>query len=435
MDVSKFQPARLIPVTGIKGAQDQERRATSALLAVLTAVPDFARTLLKPIGAPAGKLQAFIEPEFSVGATRVRPDGLLLVERAGKTWVALVEVKTGKNMLQADQLNTYLDIAKTNKADAVITISNELLTLSREHPTSGLDARKSKSSHLVHLSWIRIITEAMIQMEHKGVSDPDQAWILAELVRFLQSDASGANEFDDMGPNWVGVREAVTNGTITPHDPRLPEIIHNYEALIRFVAMKLSARLGVQAREVTPRKAKDDPKRFVAEAIADFVSSRTLTAGLRIPETAGDITVTADLRAAQVLCQVEVRAPRDGRNLTRINWLLRQLKAPTPQLRIEVFAKHGRQAEAVALVEEALEDPKILLPASNREVSEFRLVSISKMGAKRGSGTGSFIDSVVDAVEDCYARVLQPIRAWTPRAPKLSESVVDIIPEGTGEDS
>jgi hypothetical protein len=396
---------------------------------VLTAVPDFARTLLKPIGAPAGKLKAFIEPEFTVGTARIRPDGLLMVERAGKKWVALVEVKTGKNNLQADQLNAYLDVAKSNKVDAVITISNELLTLSREHPTPGLDMRKVKSSTLVHLSWIRIITEAMIQTEHKGLSDPDQAWILAELVRFLQADASGANEFEDMGPNWVGVREAVTNGTITPHDSRLPEIIHNYEALIRFVAMKLSARLGVQAREVVPRKAKEDPKRFVADMITQFVESRTLAASIRIPETAADIMVTADLRAAQILCQVELKAPRDGRNLTRVNWLLRQLKAPTPQLRIEVYAKHGRQAEAVALIEEALEDPTILVPAGNREISEFRLVSISKMGTKRGNGAGSFIDAVVSAVEDCYARVLQPVNAWTPKAPKLSESVVDLIPE------
>lgn len=41
MDTSEFQPARLIPITGIKGDQEQELRATSALLAVLSAVPEF----------------------------------------------------------------------------------------------------------------------------------------------------------------------------------------------------------------------------------------------------------------------------------------------------------------------------------------------------------------------------------------------------------
>ena len=36
-----WHPARLIPVLGIKGQAEQERRATSVLLAVMGAVPEF----------------------------------------------------------------------------------------------------------------------------------------------------------------------------------------------------------------------------------------------------------------------------------------------------------------------------------------------------------------------------------------------------------
>lgn len=429
MDTTKFQPARLIPVTGIKGALDQERRATSALLAVMTAVPDFARTLLKPLGAPSGRLTAYIEPEFDVLGKKIRPDGLITVERAGRTWSALVEVKTGKNQLEAAQLSAYLDLTRSEKVDALLTISNEVLTLSGAHPTKGLDARKTRSTNLTHLSWIRIITEAMIQTEHKGIKDPEQAWILSELVRFLQSDASGANEFDDMGANWVGVREAVVDGTITASDKRLPEIIHNYESLIRFITFKLSARLGVPVVEVAPRKAKEDPKKFLADSISEFIATRTLRGTIRIPEAASDMTISADLRAAQVLCSFEISAPRDGRNLTRINWLLRQLKDAPGSVRFEVFTKHGRVADAVALLSAATNDPSQLVPDSGREITAFRLVTITKMGSKRGNGTGSFIASVVAAVEEAYARVLQPVRNWTAKAPKLSESVVELIPE------
>jgi hypothetical protein len=53
--------ARLIPLSSGTGIEAQERRATSALLAVVTAVEEFGRVLLKPLGAPAGKVQAFIE--------------------------------------------------------------------------------------------------------------------------------------------------------------------------------------------------------------------------------------------------------------------------------------------------------------------------------------------------------------------------------------
>ncbi len=36
--------ARLIPTSGINGADEQERRATSALLAVMSAVREFGRS-------------------------------------------------------------------------------------------------------------------------------------------------------------------------------------------------------------------------------------------------------------------------------------------------------------------------------------------------------------------------------------------------------
>ena len=45
-----WQQARLIPTSGINGAQEQERRATSALLAVMSAVKEYGRTVTKGLG-------------------------------------------------------------------------------------------------------------------------------------------------------------------------------------------------------------------------------------------------------------------------------------------------------------------------------------------------------------------------------------------------
>jgi hypothetical protein len=429
MDFSKYQEARLIPVTGVKGDQDQERRATSAFLAVLVGVPDLAKTLLKIAGAPVGKVQTFIEPEFEVGEKKIRPDGLISVERAGKQWVALVEVKTSKNLLRAEQLNSYLEIARLNKFDALITISNEVLTLSGQHPTEGVDARKLRSTTLTHFSWIRIITECLIQSEHRGVKDLDQAWILKELIRFLQADASGANEFDDMGQHWVGVREAIASGAISGADKRLGEVVNKFESLMRFVAFKLSARLGVQVREIAPKIAKDDPKKYLLESTNNFVNTRTLTGKISVPGAVSDIEITADLRANQVLCQIQVSAPNDGRSLTRVNWLLKQLSDAPKSTRIEVFVKNGRQAASVAMLSDAVADPKKLMPLGDKEIVSFKLTTSTKMGSKRGSGAGSFIQSVTDSVEQTYGSVLQGLRPWSTKAPKLSDAVVELIPE------
>ena len=47
-------PARLIPAAGIRGQEEQETRATSALLAVLPAVPDFGQALARGHGRAEG---------------------------------------------------------------------------------------------------------------------------------------------------------------------------------------------------------------------------------------------------------------------------------------------------------------------------------------------------------------------------------------------
>jgi hypothetical protein len=43
MSEETWHQARLIPTSGISGAEEQERRATSALLAVMSAVREFGR--------------------------------------------------------------------------------------------------------------------------------------------------------------------------------------------------------------------------------------------------------------------------------------------------------------------------------------------------------------------------------------------------------
>ena len=106
--------ARLIPTTSIRGGKDQEQRATSALLAVIGAVPDFGKAILAHVDAPAGRISTFVEPQFRDAADNVHiPDGVVVVERGKTVWRALIEVKTGHSELEAEQLNRYLDIARS----------------------------------------------------------------------------------------------------------------------------------------------------------------------------------------------------------------------------------------------------------------------------------------------------------------------------------
>lgn len=417
MSEESWHEARLIPTSGINGAQEQEKRATSALLAVMGAVPEFSKALLSPLGAPGRIPQTFIEVPFDIDGKRVIPDGLIRVSRGSKTWTALVEVKTGKNELQPEQCDNYLDVARAEGFDALITISNEVPFLPGVHPTS-VDKRKLRKVQIHHWSWSYVLSTAIVQKEHRGIADPDQAWILGELIRYLEHDRSGALEFDDMGPNWVGIRDAVAAGTLRANDKVAPEVIARFDALLQYLALRLGRRLGIDVSQVVERKSTVNPGAHLADRMSDLATSGTLSGALRIPNAIGNLVVTADLRANLVTCHVEIDAPKEGRQTTRVNWLLRQLKDAPDSVRVESFAVRSRTGNA-ELLSAAREDPKLLAPDPNKDLRAFRIAIDGKAGAKRGSGQGSFIDSVVKSVDQFYGEVMQNLKAWTPTAPRM----------------
>ena len=47
------------------------------------------------------------------------------------------------------------------------------------------------------------------------------------------------------------------------------------------------------------------------------------------------------------------------------------------------------------------------------------MAAASPVGAKRGTGRGGFIDSVLAAIDGFYGAVVQEVRPWTVKAPQL----------------
>ena len=415
-----WHQARLIPTSGISGADEQERRATSAVLAVMGVVKEFSKSILSPLGAPSGQIETYIEVPFMLGEKRCYPDGLIRVTRPNRSWTALVEVKTGRNELQTEQLENYLDIARDEGFDALISISNEIPAAAGQHPTK-VDKRKLKKVDLHHWSWTYLLSTAVMQKEHRGVSDPEQAWILGELIRYLEHPRSGAMELEDMGNNWVSVRQAVTAGTLRATDKTAPEVVSRFDALLRYTSLRLGRQLGTDVLPILSRKEQADPS-IRAQALLDsLVSNGALSGAIRIPNTVAPIHLTADLRAGRVTCHLDIDAPKEGRATTRVNWLLRQLKAAPNDLRIEAFAANSRGAGATELLGVMRETPTALITDPKRELRSFRVAMSAPMGTKRGRGRGSFIDSVLDLVDDFYGEVVQHLKAWSATPPRMRE--------------
>ncbi|HEY4225585.1 MAG TPA: hypothetical protein VGM70_07205 [Pseudolysinimonas sp.] len=411
--------ARLIPTSGINGAEEQERRATSALLAVMGSVREYGRAITMPFGAPAGAIETYIEVPFLLGAKKVFPDGLIRVKWGKKVWTALVEVKTGANELQREQLENYLDVAREHHFDALITISNEIPPATGMHPTT-VDGRKLKTVSLHHLSWTEVLAMAVMQKDFRGVADPDQAWILGELIRYLEHPKSGAVEFSDMGASWVTVREAVGTGTLRRADKDAAQVASRFDALLRFCSLKLGQRLGAEVTQVLTRAELANPA-LRSVALTDMlVSEGVLRGEIRIPNTVSSLTLTADLRGGRVTGAFEIAAPREGKPTTRVSWLLRQLKDAPDALRVESFALHQRGGKA-ELLRTVRENPGVLVADSGKELKSFTVAYLGKLGSNRLAGRAGFIDSVMDAILNSYDLIGQHLKDWSAAPPRLRE--------------
>jgi hypothetical protein len=421
-----WQRARIIPVTGIKSETEAEQRATSALMAVLGIVRPFSQALLNQFGAPKAdraQVDCYIEPQFKDELGKpIRPDGLIRITVGAKqSWTALVEVKTGPSKLDADQLNAYWELARRENFDAVISISNQIPLTPGAHPTDGLKVKANSKIQIHHLSWTRIATIAVIEKRHRGVSDPEQAWILGELIRYLEHDASGAMGFDDMGPNWTEVRDGARTGTINPKGEAATDIAQRWDQLLEFIALRLSAEIGVHVTEIVSRSELADPKLRTKNFVDSLCTKGVLDGSLKIPKAASDLSIICDLKAKLVVASSVIAAPSDRGDKARVTWLIRQLKNSPAGLVIEAYGK-GSGTPCTSTLGAATEDPSLLVKGI-ADIQRFRLVSRVELGGNRKSGkNGGFSQSVVKAVEDFYRDVLQHLSPHQPKAPQISPS-------------
>ncbi|MCW5715657.1 MAG: hypothetical protein KIT43_14190 [Bauldia sp.] len=174
--------ARLFPVLA---DTSKEGRTLSIVMACLQNVDEFGRGMLSSVGPRLGvraKIECFTEVVLQKHASErsFRPDGLVVVKTGSATWTALVEAKVGNTELTADQLTSYVELAKLNGIDAVITLSNQFAPLPAHHPVP-LPVVVRKKASLFHWSWMYVLTEATLLLGNEEIADRDQRVILREM--------------------------------------------------------------------------------------------------------------------------------------------------------------------------------------------------------------------------------------------------------------
>ena len=288
-------------------------RAVSALLAALMAVAEFGRHLLNIVGAPArksAKIHCYTEVPFpKEQATKAqRPDGMNIVSRGRTKWAAIIEAKIGPSKLTQEQIERYLDLARGYGIDALITISNQFVPDPNAAPVK-IHGHKLLSVSLYHWSWTSILSEAILFADHKGIEDPDQAFILNELIRYLQHESSGVRPFTQMPPDWRELCEAANVGRrLAKGSDEVVNSAAGWIQLCRYIALQLTIAVGEAEPLYMSRAQRKQPSALIDEAIETLTSGHRLGLGFEVPHAAGTLRLEADLRARTLVASMSINS-------------------------------------------------------------------------------------------------------------------------------
>ncbi|KUF13399.1 TerD family protein [Streptomyces silvensis] len=400
-----WKEARLFPVSVLKSDRDRETRATSVLLSVMAQVPEFGRRLTAAFGAPAGRMETFTEVLLPFGDSPRRPDGVVRVERAGKLWTALVETKTNGNALRTDQVQAYTDIAARRGYEAVITLSNDVALEGSPLVDVRIDGRRKNTVALWHLSWAEVAHQAQMLIRHEGVGNGAHAWLLQELLHYLQHENSGCHGFQNMGSAWVPVRNGIDDETLCQGDPRTLEVVESWERLIRQVCLRLGGELGQKVLPVHRARRGTTPGARRSRLSDQLCIEGRLHGEVRIEGTPGVLAITADLRTGKLRAAMDIPAPTQGYPLTWAKRLMRRLAEAPADLHIEALVE-GEGGGPRGTLERLRPEPADILPKNGVQITGFRLSLFKSMGSSRGNTESGFIRSVDDAVHHFYSTVV-----------------------------
>ena len=109
---------------------------------------------------------------------------------------------------------------------------------------------------LVLIALAGLVGFGLLQAAPAWAADPDQEWVLRELIHYLSGEASGAIGFEDMGENWVGVRKAAPDGTLRAGDVAVRDIAERWEQSTNYLSLSLLAGARRGGNVARPNRAR-----------------------------------------------------------------------------------------------------------------------------------------------------------------------------------
>jgi hypothetical protein len=254
--------------------------------------------------------------------------------------------------------------------------------------------------------------------------DPEQRFILAEMVRFLKHDKSGIKTFDRMNREWKEVCQKVRTGVpMAKTSDEVRSTVGAWHQEQRDICLLLTRKLRTPVTLQMNRKEKNDPEHRLNVDSELLAQKHVLTATLEVPDAAAPIDIVVDLARRTLSCSMRIAAPADKKSTkARVNWLIRQLPKENTE-GIQVTAEWlGRAMDTSAPVDVLREDSNAIVGDNASRVPNWLRVSLVRDMAGKFSGAKTFIEVTEAVIPDFYQRVGERLKAWVPAPPKLSKA-------------
>jgi len=420
--LDRGEAARLIPVTS---DSNREARAASIFLATLMSVPPFAREVLSTVEQRVGartKIRCFTEIRFkNDDNVNSRPDGLIAIDSGqGRSWTCLVEAKIGNAELSAEQVEAYLQIARANDVDAVLTISNQFVALPTHSPVK-VSRTLLRNVQLYHWSWIYLKTAASLLLSADELESAEQKYILSEFHRYFDHDSVGVNRFDRMNSEWKEiVGQVIAKATLNRSSVIVENTVGAWHQEARDLCLLLTEKVRHPVKLRLSRAHANDPNERLRDDCERLASDCELACALEVPDAAAPMIVCANLRGRSISVSMELDAPKDKqRPLSRLNWLLRQLSKARPD---DIYIRcnwPGRAPSTQNSLADVRNRPEILFAShENAAPVSFEVLLVRDIASKF-SGARTFIEQLEEAVPYFYAEVGEHLRTYIPPPPRL----------------
>jgi len=310
---------------------------------------------------------------------------------------------------------------------------------------------RRKAVTVVHLSWEWLLRRAELLIRLGEVKDQDQRWILEEWIRYLLDPRSKIVRFPDLGDHWNHVLKCAHEGDLAICKNHLQDVVIYWDAFIRTAALRLQVKLEANVEQKMSKAEQKDPALIFKNLHDMAIKDGTLQGVLKIPDTAGDLTVAVLLHAKTVRYSIDVAAPTEGRIATRINWILKPLLSHNvpEDLLVKVCWKQKNLLSQKSIGElKKHVDPKEQVEKLMWDVNEqrlsadalpksFSLVWTIPLPKCKGSSSVPVLEGIFKGMEVFYENVVGILKPYLPKAPQLQkeESTPETNPSPSQENT